>query len=92
MSKTHKNVSRATATKRLFRGDYGVLYQIGSRGTMRVEDFIRAGAYRLHKASRLIAFDLIVLRNPKHRSNGGKCMNVARRPGYIKLATVRKAA
>jgi hypothetical protein len=75
----------------LYRGDYGRLFELGSHKVMTKDDLIKAAAKAMRKPAQKIAYDLQVLTNPKHRSNGQKSCNVARRKGWVRLAPIKAA-
>lgn len=78
-------------SKSLFRGDYGMIYDLGSHGSMPVSMLLRLASKAIHKSLAKTKYDLIVLANPNHKSNGHKSCNVARRAGWIRLAPCKAA-
>jgi len=80
------------ATKPLFRGDYGVIYDLASHETIPVDVLLRRAAKAVRKSMQRVKYDLQVLVNPNHRSNGGKSTNVAKREGWVRLTKCHNKA
>lgn len=83
---TRSNRSTSSAQKVPYRGDYGKIYELAAHATMPIEELVRQASRALKKSQQKVKYDLNVLTNPNHKSNGHKSANVAKRQGWVRLA------